>query len=303
MRVLQLLLAGAVTFCRPALARSQSVLVVPGQRLSLRLPPAAFRADTGSSADSNLRIADLARSGDAITVNGNRDWRGIALAPASTTLVVDVTGDRRARKLIIRLRSKWPVDWRLTIPFADTAFVVPRLFEAAADSSAVAATIREDVRQRLFRGAMAAVSPAGQTKILDVVASRLHGDTVRTVDVDGRPYLIFRAIESTYTCTIGETTDAGREAQALAEVAFPDLWNLGRADSTLSGAFGFAIRVQMKLNYSCVTEGSRDFVTIYAPGDATRLYAAGAITGRELMARSIEMFNGKPVKLELAKQL
>lgn len=93
-----------------------------------------------------------------------------------------------------------------------------------------------------------------------------------------------------------------RVALRIPSAAFPVLWNLGAADTTMSGAFGFAVRAHMKSNYSGVMEGSQDYVTIYALADAARQFAAGAIAGRELMARSIAMFNGNQVKLELAKQ-
>jgi hypothetical protein len=42
------------------------------------------------------------------------------------------------------------------------------------------------------------------------------------------PYLDLPVIESTYTCTIGETTNSEHQAAAIADVAFPVLWTTSK---------------------------------------------------------------------------
>lgn len=300
MRPVRMIMTAALFWPAHVSAQSKPHALV-GERVALRPPPAAFRLDSSDGSGHREWIAEVTRSGNGILVNGKTQWAGLGLSPAASYLVAGADRNPATHRLDLRLEGKWSADWRVSIPLRDTAFVLPQLFAPVADTVAVAAETRESVRRRLFSGAMAGISAAGQAKILLVVASRSGYHAVNTVDLDGRPYLEFQVIESTYTCTIGESSDPERQAAAIAETAFPVLWNLGAADSTMTGEFGFAIRVHMKRNYSCSTEGSPDFVTIYAPADAARRYATGAATGGELLARSVTMFNGNRVAVALPK--
>ena len=171
----------------------------------------------------------------------------------------------------------------------------------ASNPLATHAETREAVQRRVFSGPMASISAGGQARLLQI-AERPQGlDSVRVVTFEGRPHLLLRTYESAYTCGIGGAGEPRRQGEAIAEVAFPILRNVGTADTAMSGPFGFAILVRLKVTGSCGNGNSDDSVSMYASADAARQFAAGQITGQQLIDRSSVLFGGNAVEVRLPK--
>jgi hypothetical protein len=266
-------------------------------RVALRIPPAAFVIQGDSSAA--VHIAYVQRTPAGISINGHVDWAGVGLAPLGTYAAGEIL-EPGSDRVTLRLTDEFQEQWLLSVASADTAVVVHQLLAPAADSVAVRDSTSAAVQHRLFTGPLAAVSVAAQHAIMTVVASHLGRDPLTVATVEGRPYLILPTTESTYTCTVGAATDAERQGEALREVAFPLLWNLGAAMDSVGGAsFGFGVQVHMRQDYSCARQGSHNDLAIYTPAIDARRYAAGQLAELPLIHASIVMWNDRPVTVTL----
>ncbi len=281
----------------PCAAQTPSGSIVKGTRVALRVPPAAF-----GDLDRNglpQGIAEVVRSDGGISINGIQDWAGLGFGLVNSVRIADVKADTKTGRLKMRLDRKNGGDLNLSIPLVDTSLVFSRLFAPASDTVAVQAEIREAVRRRVFSGAMASVSPVGQARLLMIVNSAQHSETVNVVPFQGRPHLEIWMPETPPYPWDNETTKPQMQAWALQYYAIPIARQLGASDSAFAGGFGFAILVTLRIKGPLST--AREDITVFVPADAAALFADAQITSQELVDRSAVMVRGNRVKVDLLK--
>ncbi len=173
-----------------------------------------------------------------------------------------------------------------------------RLFAVASDTLAVQAAALRTVRERLFAAATETLPVTAQERIVHNVNFRMRYDSVKVLTFDDAPYLQIRTLESSYTCGIGSVGDPSRLGGAIDEVGFPILRDIGFGNDSLTGKLGFAVAISLKA-VGCGNGSAGDVVTLFASADAVRQFAAGEVTGQQLLDRSAVVFKGRRVEVLL----
>ncbi|HEY3935618.1 MAG TPA: hypothetical protein VGL65_13485 [Gemmatimonadales bacterium] len=282
-------------------AQGPRVPIVPGERVALRIPPAAF-ADSLVDSLRRIPIAVAERSGDAMRVNGRDEWESAGFVSPHPVGIDSVRVDPRNKRLDITVEGNDIGQVLVRVPLGDTAFVFARIFSPAGDTATIESAGREAVAARVFAGAMSVEPAAQQAALLQLLRANILLSAVRVDSAEGRPYLAFRASESTYTCAGRPITDPERLGDVLEEVALPVLWNVGHAAPAQPGSFGYVVTVRMKREYSCGSEPAPgDSLTIYVGADAAGEFAAASVTGRKLISESPIFFRGHRIAVAFSK--
>jgi hypothetical protein len=302
MRVVLWAVVGVAGFASASFAQVPAVSIAVGEYVAVRVPPSAFADGVVPGNDEPVRVADVVRAENVVRVNGSGDWAASGLVPAAACRIVELGVDRVSHRLVITLErpSGDGRTLRLSMPVADTAFLLPRLLAVAADTIAVQSAAFDAVRRRVFSGAAGLMPVASQTRTLRNAQFLLRYDSVRVVTFEDRPHLQLTARESAYTCGIGPASDSRRLGEALQEAGFPIIRDVGRGNDSMSGAFGLAIVVALKAA-SCGNGGSGDVVTMFVSADAARQFAADEISDQDLVDRSSVIFKGKPTEVHLRR--
>lgn len=286
-----------------AIAQPTPLVITKGQRVALRVPPAAFGGVRGGypvwEAEASQRDAGVA-------INGTTDWDALGFAMVTSVRIADLKIDTKKGFLRLKLDRPKGADLNLAIVLADTQHVLSKLLRPASDSEAVHSESLDAIRRRLFGRFDDSVPRQAQFRIVQTAEQLLQWDTVKVVPLQGRPYIEFNAPESDFVYNVNQTSEPERQAGVLNEIAFPIVRLLGASDPPLSSSFGFLIVATIKSKalgekYSWLNSTSRDKISVYVLGEVASRFAAAEITSQELVDRSVVMFKGNRIKVDLTK--
>ena len=285
-------------------AQAPVLRIAVGESVALRIPPSVFRDSLAGIASRPIGVARCrAIWRRPAGVNGSDDWATTGLLPvASSSGSSTYMRDHLSAPVVGTAgRSRWR-GLLISMALADTAFIFSRLFAVAADTLAVQTAAFDAVRQRVFGTAAGALPLDVQTRILRNGSFRARYDSVKVLSFEGRPYLQLTTHESSYTCGIGSANDPHRLGEAIEEVGFPVIRDVGFHNDSLSGPGWDSLSAKMSLKPAdCGNGSSGDVVTLFVSADAVHQFTAGEVTGQQLLDRSAAVFKGKRVDVLLRR--
>jgi hypothetical protein len=304
MRSTVILTFGLLGAAHPCDAQVARTAVTVGQQVALRIPFASMVVRSDGVNRGVELFADVVRDRNAVKVNGDTNWASAGFGYSGTATISGISSDPTTGRTTITLLSPIRGNLRLTMPSTERQYIFTRLFAPASDSDAVRSEMDSALQRRVFSGAMSAVSKGAQEVLLRILRTTAGPGPVKVIMDAGKPYLVFQARESAYTCD--ERDDARRYGAMISEVVPPIVDRVGLPDTTLTSSFGFAVVIAMKTKastpeFSCVVPGHGTEATIYIPADAARLFAARSISLSGLIRRSAVMAGGVLVTPDLGK--
>jgi hypothetical protein len=274
--------------------------VAKGQLVALRIPLAALKYE------HDKFLGSVTLSNGFVSVNDTQDWWRIGLAAAKPLKVSDIRTDPKTGKLVVRLDggALSVVDIFFTIDLADTAVVFREIFGGGTDAEAARAASERKIEDWLFADSTK-LSQAARDRLMSVGADRQKWDTVTDV-LQERRYLRLTAPEPKYTYNNSQTSVAERQAGTINEVAFPLIKELGKASPSYPTSLGFVVVIAVKSKdmvgqYSWLNPTAHDDLRIYVPATVAGEFARAEITNQDLVDKSVVLFKGNRIKVDLTK--
>lgn len=196
------------------------------------------------------------------------------------------------------------VDIYLEVDAIDTAHAFEKIFSAGSEAEAARLESATRIGDWLFADSTQP-NQSARDRLLAIGAASQLWDTVTDI-LQERRYLRVTAPEPKYTYNNNQTSVAERQAGTINEVVFPLLKELGSVSPTYPAALGFLVVVgvrskDMAGQYAWLNSTAHDDLRIYVPAMVAGAFARAEITNQDLIDKSVVLFKGNRIKVDLLK--